>query len=84
MVGELWRPAGGAYNVDSVLKTMVRGLETELETRRSGLPVYTAALQRPSVERLSSSSSSSTTTTSSSKKQVQKINPSQQEIDSWE
>jgi len=31
VVGELWRPAGGAYNVDSVLATMVRGLEEELK-----------------------------------------------------
>ncbi|KAI2505238.1 hypothetical protein MHU86_9234 [Fragilaria crotonensis] len=27
VVGELWRPAGGAYNVDGVLRTMVRGLK---------------------------------------------------------
>jgi Protein of unknown function (DUF4239) len=30
VVKELWRPAGGAYNVDAVLSTMVRGLEDEL------------------------------------------------------
>jgi len=30
---ELWKPFGGAYNVDSVLRTMVRGLEEELEAR---------------------------------------------------
>ncbi|KAL3945488.1 MAG: hypothetical protein SGBAC_000459 [Bacillariaceae sp.] len=36
VVGELWRPAGGAYNVDNVLKIMVRGLEQELSARMSG------------------------------------------------
>lgn len=36
VVGELWRPAGGAYNVDRVLKVMVRGLEQELEARMKG------------------------------------------------
>jgi hypothetical protein len=36
VVGELWRPAGGAYNVDNVLKVMVRGLEQELEARMAG------------------------------------------------
>ena len=35
VVGELWRPAGGAYNVDAVLATMVRGLEEELQLRMS-------------------------------------------------
>lgn len=36
VVGELWRPAGGAYNVDNVLKVMVRGLEQELDARMAG------------------------------------------------
>jgi len=36
VVGELWRPAGGAYNVDGVLCIMVRGLELELRERTSG------------------------------------------------
>ena len=36
VVGELWRPAGGAYNVDRVLCVMVRGLEDELDARMSG------------------------------------------------
>jgi hypothetical protein len=36
VVGELWRPAGGAYNVDGVLSVMVRGLEDELDARMSG------------------------------------------------
>jgi Protein of unknown function (DUF4239) len=36
VVGELWRPAGGAYNVDNVLSVMVSGLEKELQTRLSG------------------------------------------------
>lgn len=36
VVGELWRPAGGAYQVDSVLRVMVSGLETELQARSKG------------------------------------------------
>jgi len=36
VVGELWRPAGGAYNVDGVLSVMVSGLEEELKARMSG------------------------------------------------
>jgi len=36
VVGELWRPAGGAYNVDGVLGVMVRGLENELNARMAG------------------------------------------------
>jgi hypothetical protein len=36
VVGELWRPAGGAYNVDNVLKVMVSGLEQELSARMDG------------------------------------------------
>jgi hypothetical protein len=36
VVGELWRPAGGAYNVDSVLSVMVSGLEEELKARTAG------------------------------------------------
>ena len=39
VVGELWRPAGGAYNVDGVLKVMVRGLERELEARTNGVAI---------------------------------------------
>jgi hypothetical protein len=38
-VGELWRPAGGAYNVDSVLSVMVSGLEEELKARMAGSKV---------------------------------------------
>ena len=36
VVGELWRPAGGAYNVDYVLSIMVRGLLEELRARMAG------------------------------------------------
>jgi len=36
VIGELYRPGGGAYNVDSVLSVMVKGLETELRERLSG------------------------------------------------
>ena len=39
VVGELWRPAGGAYNVDTTLSTMVRGLEEELAARSAGRQV---------------------------------------------
>lgn len=39
VVGELWRPAGGAYNVDSVLSVMVMGLEEELKARMAGRQV---------------------------------------------
>lgn len=48
VVQELWRPAGGAYNVDSVLCTMVKGLEEELVARRAGTTVYGAAQRSPS------------------------------------
>jgi len=36
VLAELWRPTGGAYSVDSVLRVMVRGLEMELEERMAG------------------------------------------------
>lgn len=36
VIGELYRPGGGAYNVDSVLRVMVKGLELELKERMSG------------------------------------------------
>jgi Protein of unknown function (DUF4239) len=45
VVKELWRPAGGAYNVDAVLSTMVRGLEDELHARLAGRNVYGGATQ---------------------------------------
>ena len=51
VVGELWRPAGGAYNVDSVLTTMVLGLEEELLARQMGKAVYAAAQSSPSAAR---------------------------------
>lgn len=47
VVGELWRPAGGAYNVDGVLRVMVSGLEEELDARMSGSKVYAANRKRP-------------------------------------
>jgi hypothetical protein len=40
VVGELWRPAGGAYNVDGVLRIMISGLEEELRGRISGSKAY--------------------------------------------
>jgi hypothetical protein len=48
VVGELWRPAGGAYNVDAVLRVMVSGLEDELKARLSGSKVYSANSKSPS------------------------------------
>lgn len=36
VIGELYRPGGGAYNVDGVLSVMVRGLEEELRDRLAG------------------------------------------------
>ncbi len=36
VIGELYRPGGGAYNVDSVLNVMVKGLELELKERMAG------------------------------------------------
>mmetsp|Transcript_17681 Transcript_17681/g.26834 ORF Transcript_17681/g.26834 Transcript_17681/m.26834 type:complete len:421 (+) Transcript_17681:155-1417(+) len=47
VVGELWRPAGGAYNVDATLRVMVKGLEEELDARMSGSKVYAANRKRP-------------------------------------
>jgi len=55
VVGELWRQSGGAYNVDSVLKVMVRGLEKELYARTNGITIKAQKGNFPS-----SSSSSST------------------------
>ena len=48
MVGELWRPAGGAYNVDNVLSVMVSGLEEELKARINGNAVYSSNKLSPS------------------------------------
>ena len=48
MVGELWRPAGGAYNVDNVLAVMVSGLEDELKSRLKGNVVYSSNNLSPS------------------------------------
>lgn len=48
VVGELWRPAGGAYNVDAVLSVMVSGLEEELQARTNGPKKYTSNMEQPS------------------------------------
>jgi hypothetical protein len=48
VVGELWRPAGGAYNVDSVLSIMVSGLEEELKARMNGTKIYSSSSIRSS------------------------------------
>lgn len=48
VVGELWRPAGGAYNVDNVLKVMVKGLEHELQARLDGKQLNSMAGNYPS------------------------------------
>lgn len=39
VVGELYVGSGGAYNVDSVLGVMVKGLDEELETRMKDIDV---------------------------------------------
>mmetsp|Transcript_4579 Transcript_4579/g.8832 ORF Transcript_4579/g.8832 Transcript_4579/m.8832 type:complete len:442 (-) Transcript_4579:44-1369(-) len=36
VIGELYRPGGGAYNVDGVLSIMIKGLELELKERMAG------------------------------------------------
>lgn len=36
VIGELYRPGGGAYNVDGVLNIMIKGLELELKERMAG------------------------------------------------
>jgi hypothetical protein len=48
IIGELWRPAGGAYNVDSVLSVMVSGLEQELKARRDGQKLFKSNRLAPS------------------------------------
>ncbi|CAE7552744.1 unnamed protein product [Symbiodinium pilosum] len=54
VIHELWTPAGGAYNVDGVLRVMIRGLEDELDQRLKGktfsdtrLPPPPPSFQRP-------------------------------------
>lgn len=44
----MYRPGGGAYNVDSVLNVMVKGLEEELRERLSGGRKYLANAMSPS------------------------------------
>jgi hypothetical protein len=48
VVGELWSPAGGAYNVDNVLAIMVSGLEDELKARMAGTEIFASVGQFPS------------------------------------
>ena len=53
VVAELWRPAGGAYNVDTVLSVMVRGLDEELRMRIKGMKsgqVYRSQKLNPTQE----------------------------------
>jgi len=47
VIGELYRPGGGAYNVDSVLAVMVKGLEEELRERLAGGRTLVANEKRP-------------------------------------
>lgn len=55
VVGELWRPAGGAYNVDAVLSVMVSGLEEELKARMvGGTTVFQSHQMSPSLPRAES------------------------------
>lgn len=51
VVGELWRPAGGAYNVDGVLSVMVRGLEEELRARMNGV-IFSGDGRSPSLDNM--------------------------------
>lgn len=44
---ELWRPAGGAYNVDAVLQIMIKGLESELKERMSNSDSFTSNVEPP-------------------------------------
>lgn len=48
VVGELWRPAGGAYNVDNVLSVMISGLERELQARMDGKVIASMRGNHPS------------------------------------
>ena len=50
MIGELYRPGGGAYNVDGVLGVMVKGLEEELKERLGGGKRYAAISKAPSAQ----------------------------------
>jgi hypothetical protein len=69
VVGELWRPAGGSYNVDAVLSTMVSGLENELRDRMSGKKLNgSSSTLAPSaaneIQKRTSTATTSTTTSS--------------------
>lgn len=44
VVGELYTGSGGAYNVDSVLRVMVKGLDEELEERMKDVTMEVASL----------------------------------------
>ena len=77
VVGELWRPAGGAYNVDAVLSTMVSGLEEELNARMSGRKLYGSNRFAPSAAHetaMPSRSDDETTTKNSNIPQQQGAN----------
>lgn len=63
VVGELWRPAGGAYNVDNVLKVMVRGLEQELEARMQGRTISAQKSNYPSGPSLTAGMNSNVSST---------------------
>ncbi|CAJ1404157.1 unnamed protein product [Effrenium voratum] len=56
VIHELWTPVGGAYNVDGVLRVMIRGLEDELDQRLKGktfsdtrLPPPPPSFQKPAM-----------------------------------
>ena len=56
VVGELYAGSGGAYNVDAVLRVMVKGLDEELETRMrdldgDGFDTTLGAREREELER---------------------------------
>jgi len=48
VIGELYRPGGGAYNVDAVLAVMVKGLEEELTDRLAGGMSFVSKNMSPS------------------------------------
>eukprot|EP00555_Chaetoceros_dichaeta_P007151 CAMPEP_0198261062 /NCGR_PEP_ID=MMETSP1447-20131203/9859_1 /TAXON_ID=420782 /ORGANISM="Chaetoceros dichaeta, Strain CCMP1751" /LENGTH=323 /DNA_ID=CAMNT_0043948863 /DNA_START=460 /DNA_END=1431 /DNA_ORIENTATION=+ len=58
VIGELYRPGGGAYNVDAVLAVMVKGLEEELKDRLAGGMNFVSKNMSPSPQYESPTSTS--------------------------
>lgn len=70
VIGELYRPGGGAYNVDSVLAVMVKGLEEELTERLAGGRQYVTNDGPSAQYEDPTTSSSATTLTSNQQHQI--------------